>query len=102
MASLWLAKSYSFMQVIAVEPDPNNAALVRQNLELNGIAGQVLEAAIGPKEAVPQFESSELSNLGRLSENGSSLPMITVGTIMQTFVVLRVVLLKVGIEAGEQ
>ncbi len=27
-------------------PDPNNAALVRQNLELNGIAGHVLEAAI--------------------------------------------------------
>src|ERR1700722_13382317 len=102
MASLWLAKTYSFTQVIAVEPDPNNAALVRQNLELNGIAGQVLEAAIGPKEALARFESSALSNLGRLSENGSLVPMISVGTIIQKFAVTRFALIKIDIEGGEQ
>jgi FkbM family methyltransferase len=102
MASLWLAKSYSFTQVIAVEPDPYNAALVRQNLELNGIAGQVLEAAIGPKEAVARFEFSELSNLGRLSENGSLVPMISVDTIIQKFAVTRFALIKIDIEGGEQ
>ena len=102
MASLWLAKSYSFTQVIAVEPDPNNAALVRQNLELNGIAGQVLEAAIGPKEAMARFEFSELSNLGKLSENGTLVQMISVGTIIQKFAVTRFALVKVDIEGGEQ
>jgi FkbM family methyltransferase len=102
MASLWLAKSYSFTQVIAVEPDPYNAALVRQNLELNGIAGEVLEAAIGPKEAVARFEFSELSNLGRLSENGSLVPMISVDTIIQRFAVTRFALIKIDIEGGEQ
>ena len=79
MASLWLAKNYSFTRVIAVEPDPNNAALARQNLELNGVASETLEAAIGPKEAMVRFEFNELSNLGRLSENGSLVKMISVG-----------------------
>jgi FkbM family methyltransferase len=102
MASLWLAKSDSFTQVIAVEPDPNNAALARQNLELNGIAVQVLEAAIGPKDAMARFEFNELSNLGKLSENGSLVPMITVGTIIQKFAVTRFALIKIDIEGGEQ
>ena len=56
MASLWLVKTYSFSRVIAVEPDPNNAALVRQNLETNGIAGETLEAAIGPTDAMARCQ----------------------------------------------
>lgn len=102
MASLWLAKRYLFSQVIAVEPDPNNAALARQNLDLNGITGQVLEAAIGPKEGTARFESSEHSNLGRLSERGSLVPMITVETIIKKFAVTRFGLIKIDIEGSEQ
>ena len=102
MASLWLAKRYSFTPVIAVEPDPTNAALVRQNLELNGINGQVLEAAIGPREAMARFEFSELSNLGKLSEKGSLVPMISVGAIIRDFAVRRFGLVKIDIEGGEQ
>jgi FkbM family methyltransferase len=71
MASIWLANKYAFKSVIAVEPDPTNAALVRENLERNGINCQVLEAAIGPKEGTAGFHFSELSNRGRLSEDGS-------------------------------
>jgi FkbM family methyltransferase len=102
MASLWLAKNYSFTRVIAVEPDPNNAALVRQNLELNGIAGEILEAAIGPKEAMARFEFNELSNMGRLSENGSLVRMVSVSTIIQNFAVTKFALIKIDIEGGEQ
>jgi FkbM family methyltransferase len=102
MTSVWLAKKFSFTQVIAVEPDPNNAALVRQNLELNGIPCQVLEAAIGPREGTARFEFSELSNLGRLSETGSLVPMISVGTIIEKFAVTRFALIKIDIEGGEQ
>ena len=102
MASLWLAKTYSITQVIAVEPDPGNAALVRQNLSLNGIAGEVLEAAVGPKEAMARFEFSEFSNLGKLSESGTFVPMISVGTIIQNFAVTRFALVKIDIEGGEQ
>lgn len=102
MTSLWLAKRYSFAQVIAVEPDPNNAILVRQNFELNGIKGQVLEAAIGPKKSTARFEFSEFSNLGRLSETGSLVPMITVDMIFKKFAVTRFGLIKIDIEGGEE
>ena len=103
MTSVWLAKRFSFQQVIAVEPNPNNAALVRQNLELNRIPGQVLEAAIGPKEGVARFDPSELSNLGRLSRDGSLLvPMISVDAIIEKFAVASFALIKIDIEGGEQ
>jgi FkbM family methyltransferase len=102
MASVWLAKSYHFTYVIAVEPDRSNATLVRENLELNGIAGQVLEAAIGPKDGTARFEFSQLSNLGRLSAKGSLVPMITVETIVEKAAVTRFALIKIDIEGGEQ
>ena len=102
MASVWLAKTYSFTQVIAVEPDPSNAALVRENLDLNGIAGSVLEAAIGPKDGMARFGFSEISNLGRLSEDGVPVPMISVNTIIKRFGVARFALIKIDIEGGEQ
>jgi FkbM family methyltransferase len=102
MTSLWLAKRYSFTQVIAVEPDPNNAALVRQNLELNGIPGHVLEAAIGPKEGTARFEFSEHSMMGNLSENGSLVSMISVATIIEKFGVTTFALIKLDIEGAEQ
>jgi FkbM family methyltransferase len=102
MASIWLAQKYSFAQVIAVEPDPTNAALVRQNLELNGINGQVLEAAIGPTESMARFEFSEFSNMGRLSEDGTPVKMISVATIIKDFGVSRFALVKIDIEGGEQ
>jgi len=102
MASVWLAKKFSFSQVIAVEPDPNNAALVRGNLKLNGISGEVLEAAIGPKDGTARFQFSELSNLGRLSENGSLVPMISMDTIIRRFPGTRFPLIKIDVEGGEQ
>ena len=102
MTSVWLAKRYSFSKVIAVEPDPNNAALVRQNLETNDICGEVLEAAVGPKDATTRFEFSELSNLGKLSERGSLVPMISVASIIQKFAVPNFALAKIDIEGGEQ
>jgi FkbM family methyltransferase len=102
MASVWLAKKYSFRRVIAVEPDPTNADLVRDNFELNGINGQVLEAAIGPKVGTARFQFSEFSNLGRLSENGSPVQVISVDTILKKFAVNRFVLIKIDIEGAEQ
>lgn len=102
MTSVWLSKRFPFTEVIAVEPDPDNAVLVRQNLELNGISGQVLRAAIGPREGTARFEFSESSNLGRLAEKGSLVPMIGVDTIIKTFAVKRFALVKIDIEGSEQ
>ncbi len=102
LTSVWLAKRYPFKRVIAVEPDPNNASLVRRNLELNGIKGEVLEAAIGPREGVARFELSQSSNLGRLSEKGVPVAMTTVGAILKRSACSRLGLVKIDIEGGEQ
>jgi len=102
MASIWLAKRFSFTEVIAVEPDPANAALVRENLALNGINGQVVEAAIGPREGAARFKISELSNLGQLSDNGLPVQMVTVDGIIERFAVESFALVKVDIEGGEE
>lgn len=102
LTSVWLAKKYSIERVIAVEPDFSNALLVRWNLELNAIKNEVLEAAIGPHEGIARFESSQVSNLGRLSENGVPVAMITVDSILEESACSRLGLVKIDIEGGEQ
>jgi FkbM family methyltransferase len=102
MASLWLAKKYPLTRVIAVEPDSNNAALAQQNLELNGIPSQVIEAAVGPQDGIARFASSEHSVTGKLSDAGVSVPMISVASIIKKFEVSTFALVKIDIEGGEQ
>jgi FkbM family methyltransferase len=102
MTSVWLAKRYSFDRVIAVEPDPANASLARRNLELNGIKGEVVQAAIGPFEGTARFETSGSSNLGRVSDRGLPVAMTTVAAILARSGCSRFGLVKIDIEGGEQ
>jgi len=102
LTSVWLAKKYPIESVIAVEPDRSNAILARRNLDLNAIKSEVLEAAIGPHEGTVGFESSQVSNLGRVSEKGLPVPMITVDTILEKSACPKFALVKIDIEGGEQ
>ncbi|HEX4077206.1 MAG TPA: FkbM family methyltransferase [Candidatus Acidoferrales bacterium] len=102
LTSVWLAKRYPFTRVIAVEPDPSNASLVRRNLELNGVNGEVLEAAIGPCEGTARFASNQSSNLGRVSDHGVSVAMTTVDAVLKNAACRRFGLVKIDIEGGEQ
>jgi len=102
MASVWLAKRYGLTRVISVEPDPDNAVLLARNLKLNGIAHEVVQAAVGAKDGTSRFQFSEFSNLGRLSENGSLVSLISVGTIMKKFGLTDFSLIKIDIEGGEE
>jgi FkbM family methyltransferase len=102
LTSVWLAKRYAIDRVIAVEPDSNNAMLARRNLELNEIKSEVLEAAIGPHEGTAKFESSKISNLGKLSGKGVPVTMITVDLIREKSGCPRLGLVKIDIEGGEQ
>jgi FkbM family methyltransferase len=54
--------------VLAFEPDPLTASVLRLNLRLNGVAGascQVLEVALGRDVASAVFHRSHVSNSGR-------------------------------------
>lgn len=102
MTSLWLAKKYPLSKVIAVEPDPRNAALARQNLEVNGISGHVLEAAVGPQDGIGQFAFSDHSIMGKLSDEGVPVTVMSVETIMKKFAISQFALVKIDIEGGEE
>ena len=102
LTSVWLAKKYPIERVIAVEPDRSNAILARRNLDLNAIKSEVLEAAIGPHEGTVGFEFSRASNLGRVSEKGLPVAMMTVDTILEKSLCPKFALVKIDIEGGEQ
>ena len=57
LTSLWYAKRYEPTQIVAVEPVPANARLIRRNLEVNGITDitTVIEAAVGPESGTARF-----------------------------------------------
>ena len=102
LTCVWLAKRYRFTRIIAVEPAPDNAVLVRQNLKLNGIKAEVFEAAIGPADGVARFQTSRNSNQGRVSDNGTPVPMVSVDSILKKLLLSHLDLIKVDIEGGEQ
>lgn len=75
---------------------------MRDNLKLNGIKGNVVEAAVGAAEGTGKFEFSGVSNIGRLGQNGSPIPMTSVDAIIKKFTVTRFPLIKIDIEGGER
>jgi FkbM family methyltransferase len=101
LTSVWLAKKYGFAKVIAVEPDPGNAALARKNFDLNGISGKILEAAIGPYDGMTRFQAAEESNLGRLSNEGKLVMSISMRSVLNRYRLSEVDLVKIDIEGGE-
>lgn len=109
LTSLWLYSHYACKKIIAVEPSPSNAALVRQNFINNGINGIVVEAAVGSTDGIVTFESSKDSNLGRVAVSGEQMTggeqvkMISMATLLADLPPNEVVsLVKMDIEGGEQ
>lgn len=70
LASVWFARTYRCELIVAVEPLPDNARLLRRNLQQNGIAATVLECAVGPLPGKSEFKPSEEPNSGRLAPDG--------------------------------
>jgi FkbM family methyltransferase len=103
MTSVWLARNYPGIdQVIAVEPDPDNARLCRQNLHLNGINAELIEAAIGPCEGTGKFLRDRMSNLGHLSDRGLPVRTTTVDAVLKECGHRAFALAKIDIEGAEQ
>ena len=102
LTSIWLTKEYGFTNIIAVEPDKENAALVRKNFDLNGIRGTIMDAAIGPYDGTAKFQTADESNLGRLSHEGQIVTVISMRSILDRLRLSEVDLVKIDIEGGEQ
>ncbi len=103
LTSLWLARRYNCPTIIAVEPLPSNASLVRRNLANNGIVAEVIEAAVGPNDGSTFFDAQRDSNAGRVSMAGIPIRMISMDSILSMLREMSIVdLVKMDIEGGEQ
>ncbi len=102
--SVYLARQLSGASVVAVEPDPRNADVLRTNLTQNGIDAAVIEAAVGPADGSATFSRSAASNLGHVADDGE----LTVELVSPRTVYAELgersepKLLKLDIEGGEE
>jgi FkbM family methyltransferase len=75
-ASLTFARQFPDARIVAVEPDPENAALLRRNLEGRPTCA-VLEAAIGAEQGFVALQSERYSWATRTERARTGVPMIT-------------------------
>ena len=103
LTSVWLAKRYGYSTIIAVEPSPTNARLAQTNLENNGIAAEIIEAAVGPTDGSAFFEDHEVSTYGRVNSGGRLVPMLSMQSVFRKLPIgSSVDLVKLDIEGGEE
>jgi FkbM family methyltransferase len=102
-ATLYFARRYGARTCVAVEPDPDNARLLRHNLEQNGIRAIVHEAAVGPEDGTASFSRAHESNLGHVTCDGGGVPVpiLSMPTLLAHIDGARVDMLKIDIEGGE-
>jgi FkbM family methyltransferase len=101
LTSLWLCAKYPIAKVVAVEPLPANAAMLRSNLTANGVQFEVLEAAIGPASGEVSFAAQDDSNAGFVGDGNLVVPMVSMDQVLER-IGGHVDLLKMDIEGGEQ
>lgn len=102
-ASVYMARRTAVEQVIAVEPDPANAQLLRRNLAQNHINAIVLEAAVSAHDGRASFAQARKSNLGHLDDCGDTeVEVVSMATVLGHVDSDERVLLKIDIEGGEQ
>jgi FkbM family methyltransferase len=103
LTSLWFAHRYGCKDVIAVEPLPANAHLVRLNLESNKVNAQVVEAAVGVCDGTARFQDSLDSNMGHLaSDGGREVLVVSMDTLLGRLPSgAQVDVVKMDIEGGE-
>jgi FkbM family methyltransferase len=99
--TVYFARRHGARTCIAVEPDADNARVLRRNLEQNGIRAIVLQAAVGHRDGTAYFARAEESTLGRLADDGLPVRVLSMPTVLAELGGRRVDLLKVDIEGGE-
>jgi len=103
LTSLWFAHHYGCKNVIAVEPSPANARVVRLNLESNNVNARVVEAAVGARDGTAFFQDGADSNVGHLaSDGGREVPVVSMDTLLGSVPPdAQIDVVKMDIEGGE-
>ncbi|HMO34451.1 MAG TPA: FkbM family methyltransferase [Gemmatales bacterium] len=106
-AAVMLLTLFPKAQLIAIEPDPGNAQVLRMNLERYGIQALVIEAALWPTqerlELAPNRYRDKLdwSNQVQPASGSSSISTVTMAQILSDAGVRKIDLLKIDIEGAE-
>ena len=102
LTSLWFAHRYGCKVIIAVEPSPENAQLVRLNLHGNNVQAEVVEAAVGAIDGIAFFEAAMDSNMGHVAKSGRPVQMVSMDTVLEKLPAgAQVDVVKMDIEGGE-
>ena len=105
LASVWLWRRYQPDFLLAVEPDPDNAAVAQHNFTANQIPGQVVQAAAGIKSGTAWLHRQAASNIGTVcpTPNGDAVEanVIAIEDLLDLLPGGRADLVKMDIEGGE-
>jgi FkbM family methyltransferase len=82
LATLWLAAHYPLSAMVAVEPVPANAAILRDNVATNNLDCRVVEAAIGLAAGTAHFDLGPGSNMGHIASSGMEVNVIAINELM--------------------
>ena len=105
MATLWFKKRWPQAEIIAVEPDPANFALLQRNV--GGLPGvRTVQAALTPVDGSIGFETEGLRassfHIRDLKPGEAGVAAISMRTLMERFGLERIDLLKLDIEGAEK
>jgi FkbM family methyltransferase len=98
-ASLWFASKYGLGPVVAVEPAPGNAGLLRRNLAASGVEFDVIEAAVWDESGTVAFDPGEDHNRGQAGSGQTTVASLTPDEVVRR--IGRVAVLKIDIEGAE-
>lgn len=89
-------------EVIAIEPDPQNFAYLKKNVEINGITNvQLYNCACYSKDCFVYFDSEKPSDVRKISSTGKiKVPAKTIDSILKNMELSRI-LLKIDVEGSE-
>jgi FkbM family methyltransferase len=108
-SSAWMLSTFPTAKLIAVEPDPHNAAVLRQNLAPYGNRARVVEAGVWSSSGRLVLREEMLGNgrewarQVRLARDGEpeSFPAVDIATLFAESGCQEISILKIDIEGAE-
>jgi FkbM family methyltransferase len=101
VASLWFARQFPRAQIIAVEPEPANAALCRRNITNRGNI-RIEEAAIGASPGHITLENPAQKAWSPRSERSDQgIPIVTMNDLVASVPTAELLIAKIDIEGFE-
>lgn len=100
VATVWLCAEYQIRDFVAVEPHPDNFALLERNCRDNHLEGRLVPAAVGASDGQVPFSAPSHSNLGRTGTGDGVVESVGVTALMRGLP-FAPDLVKIDIEGGE-